>query len=160
MKVGKVARLIVCGLVVFILAACGAKSPEDLEKNVLKDSYTGYSEVYGYDSLIFTEKGSTLVFDKKNHKIVNGDKAYFYEIVPEDELKSPMKGILTKHSDELKNKDYFIINVSYNKDNIWGKTGDQLYCVVLENGGKDIRIFEFETGYTADGYYDFIGKAD
>lgn len=81
-------------------------------------------------------------------------------MVPEKKLPKSMKGILTSHEAELSGKDYFIINVGYDKDDVWGKLGDQLYCVVLTDGGNSIRIFEFETGYTTDGYFDFTGKVN
>lgn len=148
------------GLALMTLAACGQKSTESIIKNELKDSYTGYSENPGYDSLLFSDGGQEIIFDKSNHKLKSGDEEAYYEVVPEDELTKNMKGILNSHENDLAGKDYFIINVGYQKDSIWGKFGDQLYCVVLTDGGKKIRIFEFETGYTDDGYYDFSGTAD
>lgn len=151
--------LITLGLALILLVACGQKSPKDIIKSELKDSYVGYSENSGYDSLIFSSGGQTITFDKAHHKLKSGNEEVYYEVVPEKKLPKPMKGILTSHESELKGKDYFIINVGYDKDDIWGKLGDQLYCVVLTESGKQIRIFEFETEYTDDGYYDFSGKA-
>lgn len=160
MKVKKWFSLVTLGLALILLAACGQKSAEDIIKTELKDSYVGYSEVSGYDSLIFTGGGQEIVFDKINHKLKSGDEEVYYEVVPEDKLPKSMKGTLTSHESELKGKHYFIINVGHHKDDIWGKLGDQLYTVILEEGGKEIRIFEFETGYTTDGYFDFTGQAE
>lgn len=160
MKMKKWLGLVTLGLALILLAACGQKSAEDIIKTELQDSYVGYSEVSGYDSLIFTGGGQEIVFDKINHKLKSGDEEVYYEVVPEDKLPKSMKGILTSHESELKGEHYFIINVGYHKDDIWGKLGDQLYTVVLEDGGKEIRIFEFETGYTTDGYFDFTGQAE
>lgn len=156
----KLLAVLVLTVTAFTLVACKPKTPEDLVKNVLKDSYTGYSDHSGYDQSIFSKGGSNLIFDKTEHTISNGDDTYFYEVVPEENLPTSAKGIFTQYDEELKGKDYFLINVSYNQDDIWGKLGDQLYCIVLTEGGKQIRIFEFETGYSADGYYDFSGVAD
>lgn len=160
MKMKKWLSLVTLGLALILLAACGQKSVEDIIKTELKDSYVGYSEVSGYDSLIFTGGGQEIIFDKINHKLKSGDEEVYYEVVPEDKLPKSMKGILTSHESELKGKHYFVINVGYHKDDIWGKLGDQLYAVVLKEGGKEIRIFEFETGYTTDGYFDFTGQAE
>lgn len=160
MKLKKWIGLLTLGLALITLVACGQKSPEEIVKTELKDSYTGYSEVSGYDSLVFTGGGQEIVFDKKNHKLKSGDEEVYYEVVPEDKLSKSMQGILTSHESELKGKNYFIINVDSHKEHIWGKLGDQLYCVILTDGGKSIRIFEFETGYTDDGYYDFSGKSE
>ena len=160
MKLKKWFGFISLGLALVFLTACGPKSAEDIIKTELKDSYTGYSDNPGYDSLIFSGGGQEIQFDKSNHKIISGEEEVFYEVVPEEKLSTTMKGLLTSHESELSNKDYFIINVGYNEDDIWGKVGDQLYCVVLTDGGTSIRIFEFETGYTTDGYFDFAGQAE
>ncbi|MCI7678535.1 MAG: hypothetical protein MSS16_10780 [Streptococcus orisratti] len=159
MKMKKLFSLLMLGLALILLAACSQKSAEDIVKTELKDSYTGYSELSGYDSLIFTGGGQELEFDKKNHKLKSGDEEVYYEVVAEDKLPKSMKGIMASHEAELKDKHYFIINVGYHKDDIWGKVGDQLYGVVLTEGGKSINIFEFETGYTNDGYFNFTGEA-
>ncbi|MFX3828798.1 hypothetical protein ACJBTR_10605, partial [Streptococcus suis] len=82
------------GLALIVLAACGQKSAEDIIKTELKDSYTGYSELSGYDSLIFTGGGQELEFDKKNHKLKSGDEEVYYEVVAEDKLPKSMKGIM------------------------------------------------------------------
>lgn len=160
MKMKKLFSLLMLGLALILLAACGQKSTEEIIKTELKDNYVGYSQVSGYDSLIFTGGGQAIVFDKKNHKLKSGDEEVYYEVVPEDKLPKSMKGILTSHESELKGEHYFIINVGYHEDDIWGKLGDQLYVVVLKENGNEIRIFEFESGYTTDGYFDFIGKAE
>ncbi|HEL0617630.1 TPA: hypothetical protein TUV11_000907 [Streptococcus equi subsp. zooepidemicus] len=161
MKMKKWFGLLFLGLALITLAACGKKSPEDIIKTELKDSYVGSSWNSGYD---ISNDVKEIVFDKKNHKLqLLGDKSenqeVYYEVVSDRKIPKSMKVILDSHKSELSKKDYFIINVGYHKDDIWGKLGDQLYCVVLTDGGKSIRIFEFETGYTTDGYFDFSGKA-
>ena len=160
MKAKKWIRLVVALGLALMLVACGQKSTEEIIKTELKDTYVGYSEVSGYDSLIFTGGGQEIVFDKKNHILKSGDEEVYYEVVSEEKSPKSMKGILTSHESELKGEHYFIINVGYQKDAIWGKLGDQLYAVVLKEGGNKIRIFEFETGYTTDGYFDFSGRAE
>ncbi|MFM0600161.1 hypothetical protein P7J18_08240 [Streptococcus suis] len=160
MKLKRYLSLFVLGIALVVLAACGQKTSEDIVKTELKDGYVGYSSFPGYDSLIFTGGGQEIVFDKKNHKLKSGDEEVYYEVVPEDKLSSSMKGILASHESELKGEHYFVINVGYHEDDIWGKLGDQLYCVVLSEEGQSIRIFEFETGYTSDGYFDFTGEAE
>lgn len=160
MTLKKVCGLLTIGLALILLAACGQKTPENIIKSELKDSYVGYSELSGYDSSIFSGGGQEITFDKKHHTLKSGDEKVYYEVVPEKKLPKSMKGILTSHEAELSGKDYFIINVGYDKDDVWGKLGDQLYCVVLTDGGNSIRIFEFETGYTTDGYFDFTGKVN
>ena len=36
-------RIVLVGLALILLGACGQKSPDSIAKNVLKDSYTGFS---------------------------------------------------------------------------------------------------------------------
>jgi len=81
--------------------------------NSLKEKYSGYSKVYGYDPDIFSDGGSEIVFDKKENKITNtttNDSKYF-KVFSEDELSSKAKAILTKEKSELEGKQYFIIGV-------------------------------------------------
>lgn len=54
MTLKKVCGLLTIGLALILLAACGQKTPENIIKSELKDSYVGYSELSGYDSSIFS----------------------------------------------------------------------------------------------------------
>ncbi|GAB6640902.1 hypothetical protein BOVMAS10_20700 [Streptococcus uberis] len=157
MKFKKTLGITILSVLSIFLVACGQKTPENVEKTELKKEYIGTSNHSGYDNLIFTEGGSTLKFDSKNKKISNGEEIVYYEIVPQKKIP---KKYLSKYQDNLNGKSYFFINVGYQKDDIWGKVGDQMYCIILTDGGKKIQILEFETGYSADGYYNFIGKAE
>ncbi|MBF0699497.1 hypothetical protein [Streptococcus danieliae] len=163
MKVGKVARLVVCGLVIFFLAACGAKSPEDLEKNVLKDSYTGYSQESGYEGLDFRAGGDTLTFDKSKKLIKNSHgEEIKYGVVPDDQVKkipSKYRGALVDLEKELKETDNFTIAVGDSADT--PEKAGAYYQVALQNGGKNIRVIELRRGYKYENaYYDFSGVAD
>ena len=71
MKLKKILSFLVLAVALIALAACGQKSAEDIIKTELKDSYTGYSKVSGYDSLIFTGGSQEIIFDKKDHKLNN-----------------------------------------------------------------------------------------
>ncbi|MVX58380.1 hypothetical protein E5983_01770 [Streptococcus danieliae] len=160
MKLGKVARLVVCGLVIFFLAACGAKSPEDLEKNVLKDSYTGYSQESGYQGRKFIAGGDTLTFDKSQKLIKNSHgEEIKYAVVSDDQAKkipSKYRGALVDLEEELKETDNFTIAVGDNPEK-----ASAYYQVALQNGGKNIRIIELLRGYKYENaYYDFSGVAD
>ncbi|MFS5201039.1 hypothetical protein V2T39_07230 [Streptococcus agalactiae] len=169
-KVRKFIGLFTILLASILLVACGQKTTKDGVPTILQDKYSGYSKVYGgYRSDIFSEGGSELVFNKKKHTITNtsyissyGDKgvAYYYQVIPEDKLTSEEKGVLTKHKSELEGKDYFFIRTTDDKEyvsKLADDTSGLTYGVVLSDGGKAIRIFEFENG-TADAYYDFIGQ--
>ena len=63
----------------------------------------------------------------------------------------------------LEGKDYFLIKTGDNKDQAIRSVEEQdgtPYCIVLSDGGKTIRIFEFEwAGSNATAYYDFTGQA-
>lgn len=54
--------LLFLGLALITLAACGKKSPEDIIKTELKDSYVGSSWNSGYD---ISNDVKEIVFDKK-----------------------------------------------------------------------------------------------
>lgn len=157
MKIKKLLGIAVLSLLSILLVACGQKTPETIEKSELKKEYVGTSKYSGYDSLIFTENVSTMKFNSASKTISNGEEKVYYEIVPDKKIP---KKYLKFYKEKAKGKDYFFINVGYQKDDIWGKVGDQMYCVILTEGGKNIQIQEFETGYTSDGYYNFEGKAE
>lgn len=169
MRARKVVGLFTVLLASILLVACGQKTTKDGVPTILQDKYSGYSKVYGADSLLFTEGGSSLIFDKENKTVTNqnGEKRYF-TVISESSLSEESKGVLTKHKSELEDKEYFLINISSGSEESRKKTSSKtsnqkikpygLYCVVLTDGGKTIRIFEFESG-TADAYYDFTGQA-
>lgn len=163
MKLGKVARLAICGLIVFFLAACGAKSPEDLEKNVLKDSYTGYSQESGYE-YPFNHGGDTLVFDKSQKLITNSrNQSTKYAVLSEEQVKKippTYRGALVDLEDELKETDNFTIAIDVDdKTNL--ENAYAYYQVVLNNDGENIRVIELRRGYKEDdAYFDFSGVAD
>ena len=153
----KLGFLLATFVAVLTLSACAPQVNENGVPNSLKEKYSGYSKVYGYDPDIFSDGGSEIVFDKKENKITNtttNDSKYF-KVFPEDELSSKAKAILTKEKSEVEGKQYFIIGVGNDKKNI---SDSILYGIVLSNGGNTIRIFEFETG-NSDTYYDFSGEA-
>ena len=60
MKAKHFLRIVLVGLALILLGACGQKSPDSIAKNVLKDSYTGFSQEDSYDSSIFS--GSRIYF--------------------------------------------------------------------------------------------------
>ena len=53
MKAKHFLRIVLVGLALILLGACGQKSPESIAKNVLKDSYTGFSPEHSSDSSVF-----------------------------------------------------------------------------------------------------------
>lgn len=158
MKKKSLFSLLTLVVMLVVLTACGSKVNKNGVPNILKDKYTGYSKVYGYDSSIFSDGGSELAFDKKENKItnLNTNESKYFKVFPEDKLNSKAKGVLVRHEAELKGKDYFVIAVDNDKKTI---TDSILYGVVLSDGGNTIRIFEFETG-NSDAYYDFTGKTN
>ncbi|HEM3615207.1 TPA: hypothetical protein U1C34_001857 [Streptococcus suis] len=167
-KARKVIGLFTVLLASMLLVACGQKTTKDGVPSILQDKYSGYSNVDGYKSGVFSEGGSELVFDKEKHTIVNlsnndGKNIYYYQVIPEDKLSSENKGILAKHKEELQGKDYFIIWIANDEKDIKKEAVDDgliLYGVVLSDGGKSIRIFEFEwQGGSSDLYYNFTGQA-
>ncbi|MGT2935942.1 hypothetical protein ACVR0P_08865 [Streptococcus castoreus] len=170
-KARKLMGLFTILLASILLVACGQKTTKDGVPTILQDKYSGYSKVSGsYRSDIFSEGGSELIFNKKKQTITNtsyissyGDKGvtYYYQVVPENKLTSEEKGILTKHKSELEGKDYFLIRTTDDKEyasKLVDDTSGLTYGVVLSDGGKAIRIFEFESSGAADVYYDFSGQ--
>lgn len=160
MTLKKVCGLLTIGLALILLAACGQKTPESIIKNELKDSYTGYSKVSGYDGLMFIGGGDTLTFNKKDNSITNsnGEKIYF-SVISEDDIPSKTKGVITNLEPQLKGTDNFTI-ITSNKKNPTIKDSEGGYQIALSDGGKTIRIIELFQDYAADGsYYDFSGKA-
>ena len=74
MKAKYFLRIVLVGLALIILGACGQKSPDSIAKNVLKDSYTGFSPEHSYESIYFEGGvGTTLKFDKAERTISNND---------------------------------------------------------------------------------------
>lgn len=163
MKFKKLVGLVTLGLALFILAACGQKSAEDMAKNVLKDSYTGYSQESAYEGLAFRHGGDTLKFDKKKNTIINsvGEDIKFHVLSENDAKSLPAiyRGALVKLENELKDTDNFTIAVGdYNNK---PEEPGAYYQVVLTDGGKKIRIIELRRGYKEDdAFYDFVGTAD
>ncbi|HEL1237332.1 TPA: hypothetical protein TVN78_000948 [Streptococcus equi subsp. zooepidemicus] len=168
MKSRKVVGLFMVLLASILLVACGQKTKDGVP-TILQDKYSGYSKVNAqWEPITFSDGGSELVFDKKKQTITNlsyddGKYPTYYQVVPEDKLTSEEKGILTKHKSELEGKDYFLIKTGGNKDQAIRSVEEQggtPYCIVLSDGGKAIRIFEFEwAGSNATAYYDFTGQA-
>lgn len=147
------------GLALVMLVACGQKSTEDIIKTELKDSYTGYSNSKSYQGLMFIEGGDTLTFDKKENSITNsnGEKIYF-SVIPEDDIPSTTKGVITSLESQLKGTDNFTI-ITSSKKNPTIKDSEGGYQVALSDSGKTIRIFELSRSPRDYGYYDFSGKA-
>ncbi|HEL1175690.1 TPA: hypothetical protein TVL14_000024 [Streptococcus equi subsp. zooepidemicus] len=161
MKMKKWFSLVTLGLALILLAACGQKSAEDIIKTELKDSYVGYSEVSGYDGLMFIGGGDELTFDKKENSITNsnGEKIYF-SLISEDDIPPATKGVITKLESQLEGTDNFTI-ITSSKKNPKIEDSEGGYQIALSNGGKNIRIIELYQDYASDGsYYDFSGKAE
>lgn len=155
----KILGLFVLAFAVLGLAACSSKDANGIP-NVLQDKYTGYSSDSASGGSVFSSGSSELVFDKKNNTITNtssDDKDYF-KVIPEDKLNTEAKGALVNHKSEVDGKDHFFISVSPYKENLNSEVF--VYCVILTDGGKSIRIFELEHSGKVDGWYDFIGQAD
>ena len=161
MKLKKLFGLLTLGLAIMTLAACGQKTPEDIVKTELKDSYTGYSENSGYDGLMFVGGGDTLTFNKKENSITNssGEKLYF-SLLSEDDIPAATKGVITNLESQLKGTDDFTI-ITSSKKNPTIKDSEGGYQIALSDGGKTIRIIELYQDYASDGsYYDFSGKVE
>ncbi|HER0816519.1 TPA: hypothetical protein VJE30_001350 [Streptococcus pyogenes] len=163
MKFKKLISLVTLGLALFILVACGQKSAEDMAKNVLKDSYTGYSQESAYEGLTFRHGGYTLKFDKQKNIITNSDgKTSKFYVLPDEKVKklpALYKGALTGLENELKGTDNFTITIGdYER---YPDDAGAYYQIVLTDGGKKIRIIELRRGYKEDdAFYDFVGTAD
>ncbi|MDO4634857.1 MAG: hypothetical protein Q4A87_02925 [Streptococcus sp.] len=160
MKMKKWFGLLFLGLALMTLAACGQKTPEEIIKTELKDSYTGYSNSKSYQGLMFIEGGDTLTFDKKENSIMNsnGEKIYF-SVIPEEDIPPATKGVVASLESQLKGTDNFTIITSSEK-NPTIKDSEGGYQVALSDGGKTIRIFELSRSPRDYGYYDFSGKAE
>ncbi len=165
MKAKHFLRIVLVGLALILLGACGQKSPESLSKNVLKDSYTGFSPEHGYESSDFKGGvGTTLKFDKEKRTISNNDgESINYSVLSEEQVKripADFRGTLVSLESQLKGKDNFTIAVDY-KDIDKPEEAHSYYQVVLTEGGKKIRIIELRRGYKEDNaFYDFNGTAD
>lgn len=124
----------------------------------LQEKYTGHSKNSGHDGLIFSEGGSTLIFDKKDNKITNKteDHTEPFVVIPEDKLDGEAKGAFNKHKSEYKGA-YFIFTANKKYD----KNSSNVYVAVLSDGGKTIQINELEySGKDDDSLYRFTGKAE
>ena len=118
MKAKHFLRIVLVGLALILLGACGQKSPESLAKNVLKDSYTGFSPEHGYESSDFKGGvGTTLKFDKEKRTISNNDgESINYSVLSEEQVKripADFRGTLVSLESQLKGKDNFTIAVDY-----------------------------------------------
>ena len=165
MKAKHFLRIVLVGLALIILGACGQKSPDSIAKNVLKDSYTGFSQEDGYESLDFKGGvGTTLKFDKEKRTISNNDgESINYSVLSEEQVKAipaSFRGTIVSLESQLKGKDNFTIAVDY-RDIGKPEEAEAYYQVVLTEGGKKIRIIELRRGYKEDNaFYDFNGTAD
>ena len=165
MKAKHFLRIVLVGLALILLGACGQKSPESLAKNVLKDSYTGSSPEDSYESSVFSGgAGTTLKFDKEKRTISNNDgESINYSVLSEEQVKTipaAFRGTIVGLESQLKGKDTFTIAVDYRGVDK-PEEAEAYYQVVLTEGGKKIRIIELRRGYKEDNaFYDFNGKAD
>ena len=165
MKAKHFLRIVLIGLALILLGACGQKSPESIAKNVLKDSYTGFSPEHSSDSSVFKGGvGTTLKFDKEKRTISNNDgESINYSVLSEEQVKTipaAFRGTLVSLESQLKGKDNFTIAVDY-RDIDKPEEAEAYYQVVLTEGGKKIRIIELRRGYKEDtAFYDFNGTAD
>ena len=165
MKAKHFLRIFLVGLALILLGACGQKSPDSIAKNVLKDSYTGFSPEHGYESSDFKGGvGTTLKFDKEKRTISNNDgESINYSVLSEEQVKAipaDFRGTLVSLESQLKGKDNFTIAVDY-QDIDKPEEARSSYQVVLTEGGKTTRIIELRRGYKEDNaFYDFNGTAD
>lgn len=160
MKIKRLLGVLALGLAVVTLAACGQKSTENIIKNELKDSYTGYSNDRSYDGSIFKEGSDTLTFDKKENTITNseGYKVYF-SVIPEDERSSTTKSVLKTLDSSLSNTDNFTIVISSKVENPTVDDSAAFYQIALSDGGKTIKIYELRRNSRDYGYYEFSGES-
>lgn len=158
MKMKKWFGLLFLGLALITLAACGQKTPEDIIKTELKDSYVGYSENPGYE-YPFNEGDDVLSFNKKENSITNsqGHMTYF-SILSEKDIPSGTQRVIDELKGQLKGTDNFTIIIS-SKKNPTKNNAEAAYQISLSEGGKKIRIFELRRNQRSFGYYDFLGKA-
>ncbi|HEO8394870.1 TPA: hypothetical protein VBX43_000919 [Streptococcus agalactiae] len=158
MKMKKWFGFLTLGLALIMLVACGQKSPEEIVKTELKDSYTGYSENSG-GGYPFRAGDDILTFNKKDNSITNshGDMKYF-SVISERDIPSGTKRVIDELEEKLKGTDNFTIIVSREK-NPTKKESEGAYQIALSDGGKSIRIFYLGREPRSFGYYDFSGKA-
>ena len=165
MKAKHFLRIVLVGLALILLGACGQKSPDSIAKNVLKDSYTGFSPEHSSDSSVFKGGvGSTLKFDKEKRTISNNDgRSVKYSVLSDEQVKTipaSFRGTIVSLESQLKGKENFTIAVDY-RDIDKPEEAEAYYQVVLTEGGKKIRIIELRRGYKEDNaFYDFNGTAD
>lgn len=156
----RVVGLILLGLSLVFLAACGPKTPEEIIKTELKNSYVGYSNSKSYQGLMFIEGGDTLAFNKKENSISNSNgKKIYFSVISEDDIPSATKGVITSLESYLKGTDNFTIITSRDK-NPTIKDSEGAYQLALSDGGQTIRIFELSRSPRSYGYYDFSGKSE
>lgn len=165
MKMKKYFGLLILGLALMTLAACGPKTPEDIVKTELKDSYTGYSQEDSYEHAPFEHGGSTLVFDKKKRTISDSNnERMFFAVLSDEQVKkipSGFKGGLISLEEQLKGTENFTIAVGDAGIPSNSEQAVAYYQVALSEGGKKIRVIELRRGYKEDdAYYDFSGKVD
>ena len=164
MKAKYFLRIVLVGLALIILGACGQKSPDSIAKNVLKDSYTGFSPEHGYESSDFKGGvGTTLKFDKEKRTISNNDgRSVKYSVLSEEQVKTipaAFRGTIVSLESQLKGKDNFTIAVGDNADK--PEDAGAYYQVVLTEGGKKIRRIELILGYKQNNDFNNLnGKAD
>ena len=164
MKAKHFLRIVLVGLALILLGACGQKSPDSIAKNVLKDSYTGFSPEHSYESIYFKGGvGTTLKFDKAERTISNNDgRSVKYSVLSDEQVKTipaDFRGTIVSLESQLKGKDNFTIAVGDKTDK--PEEAEAYYQVVLTEGGKKIRIIELRRGYKEDNaFYDFNGTAD
>ncbi len=160
MKKKSLFSLLTLVVMLVALAACGSKVNKNGVPNILKDKYTGYSKLSGYE-YPFIAGGDQLIFDKKENSITNskGDKTYF-SVIPEKDLPPATKGVVTSLKSELKDTENFTIIISREKHPT-KKQAEATYQIALSAGGKKIRVIELRRDYAAEGgYYDFSGESE
>ncbi|PHV58388.1 MULTISPECIES: hypothetical protein [Streptococcus] len=160
MKLKRLLGVLALGLAVVTLAACGQKSTENVIKNELKDSYTGYSNARSYDGKIFKEGSDTLTFDKKANTITNSDDYQIYfSVVSDKDKTSEIKSVLKELDSELSNTDNFTIAISRRVKNPTVDNATAFYQIALSDGGKTIKIYELRRNPRDYGYYEFSGES-
>lgn len=158
MNMKKCFGFLTLGLALIMLVACGQKSPEEIVKTELKDSYTGYSKNPG-GVYPFNDGDDVLTFDKKDNSITNSQgQVKYFSVVPKKDIPSGTKRVIDELEEQLKGTDNFTIIVS-RKKNPSKKDSEGSYQIALSDGGKTVRIFELGREPRSFGYYDFSGKA-
>ena len=160
MKMKKILTAVLLAFSAVLLAACGSGKNADGVPNVLKDKYTGYSKVSGYENP-FIAGGDELTFDKKENSITNsqGKKTYF-TVIPDNELPAQVTGVLSQHASELKGTENFTIIISRHDKHPTREQAEGSYQIALSDGGNTIRVLELRRGYSVENdYYDFTGQA-